>query len=63
MNQFRLKESVLQKDFRIRLPKQILQLGYVPGEDFFEVVVNSKNGDIILKKSKSGRVNNYGKNK
>ena len=62
MAQVKMKESVLQKDCRIRLPKEITQFGYVPGEDFFDIVLNSQ-GDILLKKSNSGRVNNYGKNK
>ncbi len=62
MNQVKIRESVLQKDYRIRLPKEIIQFGYVPGKDFFEVILDSK-GNICLKKSNSGRVNNYGKNK
>ena len=63
MNNVKVKESVLQKDFRLRLPKEFTQFGYIPGMDFFNVFVNSENGDIILKKSTSGKVNNYGKSK
>ena len=63
MKYIKFKESVLQKDFRMRLPKEIVQFGYSPGVDFFDVCIDNTTGNIILKKSKSGRINNYGKNK
>lgn len=63
MKQIKIKEAVLQKDFRMRLPKEIVQFGYSPGIDFFDICIDNKTGNIILIKSKSGKVNNYGKNK
>ena len=63
MKQLKLKECVLQKDYRIRLPKEINQFGFIPGVTFFDAFVDMHNGNIILKKSKGDRVNNYGKRK
>ena len=63
MKQLKLRECVLQKDHRIRLPKEIDQLGFIPGVTFFDAFVDMHSGDIILQKSKGNKVNNYGKNK
>lgn len=44
-----LDEYVLQKDMRVRLPKEIIQnLKLKPGESFFEVFLDTKEQEIIL---------------
>ncbi len=44
-----LDEYVLQKDMRVRLPKEIIQnLKLKPGESFFEVYLDAKEQEIIL---------------
>lgn len=44
-----LDEYVLQKDLRVRMPKEIIKnLGIVPGESFFEVYLDPSNREIIL---------------
>ena len=44
-----LDEYVLQKDMRVRLPKEITQnLKLKPGESFFEIYLDAKEQEIIL---------------
>jgi len=44
-----LGEYVLQKDMRIRMPKEIVKnLNVKPGESYFEVYLDIDNKDIVL---------------
>lgn len=44
-----LDNYVLQKDMRIRMPKEIIKnLDVTPGESFFEVFYDPENKEIIL---------------
>ena len=48
---------ILQKDYRIRLPKAIENnLGAVPGESFFDIYFDAKSREIILKLSEKEMV-------
>ena len=47
-----LDSYILQKDNRIRLPKTIVEnMGVVPGETFFDVFLDVKKKEIVLKMS------------
>ena len=49
-----LDEYVLQKDMRIRMPKEIIKnLSVVPGMSFFEVYLDPKRNEIILSVKKA----------
>lgn len=54
-----LDTYVLQQDMRIRLPKQILNnLNVVKGETMFNVYMNTKTGEIILRVAELGKGDN-----
>lgn len=51
-----LDTYVLQRDMRIRLPKQILNnLNVVKGETLFDIFLNTKSNEIVLRISKKGK--------
>lgn len=56
-----LDTYVLQRDMRIRMPKQILNnLNVVKGETLFDVYLNTENQEIVLRiseKAKGGNKN------
>lgn len=44
-----LDDYVLQKDMRVRMPKEVTKnLNIKPGETFFEVYIDTKNREIVL---------------
>jgi len=44
-----LNEYVLQKDMRMRMPKEIIKnLNAIPGKSFFEIYLDSEQQEIIL---------------
>lgn len=56
-----LDTYVLQRDMRIRMPKQILNnLNVVKGETLFDIYLNTENQEIVLRiseKAKGGNKN------
>lgn len=47
-----LDSYVVQKDYRIRLPKGIEEnLEVIPGLSYFDIYLDVKNNEIILKKA------------
>lgn len=49
MQRIYLDDYVLQKDMRIRIPKEIVRnLNVKPGESFFEIYFNPSSREIIL---------------
>lgn len=49
MQRIYLDDYVLQKDMRIRIPKEIVRnLNVKPGESFFEIYFNPSSKEIIL---------------
>lgn len=47
-----LDSYIVQKDYRIRLPKGIEEnLEVVPGISYFDIYLDVKNNEIILKKA------------
>ena len=56
MKEILLDSNPLQKDLRIRLPKQILANLPVQTGTIFDIYICSDNNDIILRISKSNQI-------
>lgn len=58
-----LDEYILQKDMRIRMPKEIIKnLDVKPGESYFEIYIDPENKEIVLSvKDVQGCGDIYGK--
>ena len=51
-NNVYLDSNLLQKDMRIRIPKQVLQnLNATAGETYFDIYINPETNSLILTKS------------
>ena len=49
-----LDTNILQKDLRIRIPKQILtNLNATPGETYFDIYLDPQTGAVVLRKAKN----------
>ena len=49
-----LDEYILQKDMRVRMPKEIIRnLDVAPGASFFEIYLDSEHREIILSVKKA----------
>jgi hypothetical protein len=44
-----LDDYILQKDMRVRMPKEIIKnLDVKPGESYFEIYIDLKNKELVL---------------